>query len=350
MANELIIPAGMKVPAHILARGQDSALAKSIVGGITAGDFGPRISIKGSRFRIVDNGEETILNTVELDVVVIGANPRLSKKYYAGAWDPNDVKAPDCASLGGISPNEDSPSPQSDLCKTCPHDQWGSKIGPQGQKLKACADLKRLAVVSPDDIEGPIYLLEVTPAALKGLDAFQKALSSRGIAPEVVKTKLSFDTQASFPKLQFGLGGFLTEDEITTIDQIIAGELVKKVTGEEDPNLIQTTVVATKPKAGLNTPKPSVKAAPAPAEAEEVAEEEQVQEPAPAVPAAAPKRGFGKVAAAAAPVAAKPAPKAAAAKPKAVPKVIPAAQTESPSIEDEIANMINQEGADDASE
>jgi hypothetical protein len=332
----------MQVPAHILARGQDSALAKSITGGITAGDFGPRISIKGSRFRIVENGEETVLNTVELDVVVVGANPRLSKAYYAKAWDPNDVGAPDCSSLGGIAPGEDSPSPQSDLCATCPHNQWGSKVGPQGQKLKACADMKRLAVVSPEDLEGPIYLLQVTPAALKGLDAFQKALSSRGIAPEVVLTRLTFDTQASFPKLQFGLGGFLDEDQINIVDQIIAGDLVKKVTGEEDPNLIQATVVTTKPKAGLS--KPSVKAAPTPV-AEEVAEEEQAPEPAPA----APKRGFGKVAAAA-PVAAKPAPKPVAAKPKPAPKVVPAVQTDGPSIEDEIANMIGQEGADDAGE
>jgi hypothetical protein len=324
----------MQIPAHIMARaGQESALAKSITGGITGGDFGPRISIKGSRFRIIEGSEETVLPSMHLDVVIVGANPRLSKSYYSKAWDPNDVGAPDCSSLGGVSPSDDAPSPQSDLCASCAHNQWGSKIGPQGQKLKACTDMKRLAVISPDDLEGPVYLLQVTPSALKGLDAFQKALSSRGIAPEVVKTRLTFDTSASFPKLVFGLGGFLEENEIEIVDAVIAGDVVKQTTGEEDPNLLQTTTVTTKA-----APKPQmVRAAAAPA-----------PEPEPVAEPAAPKRGFGK-AAAPAPVAApakaavKPAAKAAKPAPKAMP-----AETAVSDIEAEIAAMVEAEGSDDA--
>ncbi len=101
----------------------------------------PRISIKGSRFRTIEAGVETVLNTTELMVVVVGANPRLSKTWYAASWTPDaDPPAPDCYSLDGIKPHPDSTSPQNDVCVNCPHNAWGSKITPQGTKIKACGD------------------------------------------------------------------------------------------------------------------------------------------------------------------------------------------------------------------
>jgi hypothetical protein len=361
MSNEVAVIDGHAIPAHIMARmGQTSALTTSLAGGLGGGEALPRISIKGSRFRIVENGEETVLPVTHLDVVVVGANPRLSKQYYAKAWDPDDVGAPTCKSIGGIAPDDDSEEKQNDLCATCPHNAWGSKTGPQGQKLKACADLKRLAVVSPEDLDGPIYLLQVTPAAIKGLNAYQKGLSSRGIAPEVVKTRITFDIETSFPKLVFGLGGFLEEDEIAKVDDIIAGHQVKIVTGEPDPTLIQTTAVVTQAKPNLVKPAPAATTAPkavakpspvvAKPVAQPVQEVEDVVEEAPAEPAA-PKRGFGKMATPV-PQQAAVAPKAAALKAKPKPANVAVAPAEPAagglSLADEIAGMIDVDGADDA--
>lgn len=362
-SNALAPIEGHSIPAHIQARmGQTSALTTSLAGGLQGGEALPRISIKGSRFRIVENGEEQVLPVTHLDVVVVGANPRLSKTYYDKPWDPDDVGAPTCKSISGIAPDEDSTEKQNDLCATCQHNAWGSKIGPQGQKLKSCTDLKRIAVVSPDDLDGPVYLLQVTPSAIKGLNAYQKGLSSRGIAPEVVKTRLTFDVEASFPKLVFGLGGFLEEDEIAKVDIIIGGTQVKVVTGEPDPNLIQTVAVTT-PKPQMvraapaqATPAPKAVAKPVAvkpvavaepvAEVEEVTEEVQAADP-PA--AAALKRGFGKMVPATAPVAAKPAAKPAVAKPKAkVASLAAEPAAGGQSLADEIADMIEDDAADDA--
>ncbi len=357
MSNALAPIEGHAIPAHIVARmGQESALQKSLAGGLGGGEALPRISIKGSRFRIVENGEETVLNVTHLDVVVVGANPRLSKTYYAKAWDPDDVGAPTCKSLSGIAPDEDSEEKQSDLCASCSHNAWGSRTGPQGQKLKACADLKRIAVVSPDDLDGPIYLLQVTPAAIKGLNAYQKGLSSRGIAPEVVKTRVTFDVEASFPKLVFGLGGFLTEEEIARVDEIISSPQVKVITGEPDPNLIQTTAVTTPkpvmvkaaPAAATQAPKAAAPLKPTAAPvAQPVAEEVVEEQPATPPAAQALKRGFGKMAPAAAPAVA--APVKAKPKPAAKVAVAPAEPTEGgQSLADEIAAMVGEEGTDDA--
>ena len=131
-----LIPTNIKVPAHIAARiGQPSALAQSLAGGIgNGGDF-PRISIKGARFRIKEGDAETVLQETSLDVVIVGANPRLSKTWYSKQWTPDaEPSAPDCYSLDGVRPHPDSADMQNDLCATCPHNAWGSKITPQGVK------------------------------------------------------------------------------------------------------------------------------------------------------------------------------------------------------------------------
>jgi hypothetical protein len=229
--------------------------------------------------------------------------------------------------LDGVSPHPDATNPQCDLCASCPHNAWGSKIAPNGQQLKACSDKKRLAVVAADDAEGPVYLLEVTPAAIKGLNAYQKELSMRGIAPEIVRTRVSFDTDASFPKLKFGLGGFLDEATMAAVDDLFGSDKVKEITGE---------VQAEKPAAlppPAPRPAPVRQAAPAPAP-----EPEAEEEPAPQPKA----RGFGAAKpAAATPAASKPA------APKPVAKPAPAV-TAGVDLADEISNMLSGLGADDA--
>lgn len=319
-----LIPANVQVPAHLAARvGSPSILAQSMAGGLgSGGESFPRISIKGSRFRIVEGDTETVLDSVTLDVVVVGANPRVSKTWYAKTWTPDaEPAAPECFSLDGIGPDPQSTDPQNDLCASCPQNAWGSKVTPQGQQIKACADKKRLAVVAADDPEGPVYLLEVTPAALKGLNQYQKELSHRGIPPEIVKTKVSFDTNASFPKLQFGFGGFIEADVQQVVDGLFGTAEVKEITGETPrvqavPQLAAPAPVAPKPAVQAPAPEP----APAPAPAAD----------------ATPKRGFGASKAKAPAKAAAPAAPA------------PAADTGAASLADEIASLIGEVNADDA--
>lgn len=318
-----LVPTNIQVPAYLAARvGKPSALAQSLAGGIGGGESFPRISIKGSRFRIVEGGNETVLDSTTIDVVIVGANPRLSKTWYAKTWTPeSEPSSPDCFSLSGISPDAASTDPQNDLCASCPQNAWGSKVTPQGKQVKACADQKRLAVVAADDPSGPVYLLQVTPAALKDLNAYQKELSIRGIAPEIVRTRLGFDTDASFPKLKFGFGGFLDEATVGVVDGLFGSQEVLEITGEA---AVSNPVAV--PAAAPVAPKPApvVAAAPAPAPV--------VEEP------AAPKRGFG-------------APKKAA--PAAAPAPAPAAQPAAAApaasaLADEIAALVGEVNADDA--
>jgi len=315
-----IIPVNVQIPAHLAAKvGQPSALSQSIASGISSGQSFPRISIKGARFRIVEDGTETVLDTTSLDVVIVGANPKLSKTFYAKAWDKDaEPTAPDCFSLDGVRPHPESEGPQNDVCASCQHNAWGSKTGPQGQQLKACTDQKRLAVVAADDPEGPVYLLQVTPAALKGLNSYHKELSVRGIPAEVVKTKIGFDTDASFPKLKFGFGGFLDEGTYAAVEPLFGAENVLEITGEKQPEAAAAPSTPRKAAVKVSKPEPE----PEPEVEEEVA---------------APKRGFG--AAKAAPAEA---PKAAA-KPKAEPKAATVVDDEVSSLADEIAALVGDD-------
>jgi len=323
-----IIPANIQVPAHLAQRlGHPSALAQSMAGGIGGGggESFPRISIKGGRFRIVEGETETVLDSTTINVVIVGANPRLSKTWYAKAWSKDsEPAAPDCFSLDGISPDPQSTDPQNDLCASCPQNAWGSKVTDSGQQIKACSDKKRLAVVAAEDATGPVYLLEVTPAALKGLNQYQKELSMRGIAPEIVTTQISFDTDASFPKLKFGFGGFNPAEVQEAVDPLFAADNVKQITGEVSRQPVAVPQIAAAPVA----PKPVMKVVePEPAPA-------PVAEPEPATP----KRGFG---------ASKPAVKTATKAAAPAVATTTAASAGAVSLADSIAALVGEVTADD---
>lgn len=232
MANE-IVPFDTAVPAHLAGRiGKSSALAVAMEGGIGGGVDYARISIKASRFRIVQGGSETLLPDITLAVVIIGANAGVSKAFYASAWNPDvETTGPDCYTMDGIRPDTLSPQPQNDLCATCPHNAWGSKVTDAGTQVKACADKKRLAVVAADDPSGNIYLLEVTAGALKNFKQYNRDISMRGIIPEIARTIISFDTEASYPKLKFNFGGFLDDAAQIIIDPLIESAKVREITG-----------------------------------------------------------------------------------------------------------------------
>ena len=192
----------------------------------------PRISSKDKLFSLVSAaGDIDSLLTTRLSVVVVGANPALSKSFYKSSYT-DETSKPDCFSFDGKEPSKESSDPQSDICALCPKNAWGSRTTPTGQRVKACADQKRLAVVLADDPRGTVYLLQVTPTSLKNLNAYQKVLQSKSISPEIVKTRLTLDDSVSYPKLVFEFGGFNEDTTQQYVDTLCESEEVRIVTGE----------------------------------------------------------------------------------------------------------------------
>jgi hypothetical protein len=217
--------------------------------GLGTSSGGPRISIKGGRFRIKDGDLEEVLEDRTLNVIIVGANPAITKSWYKDKWSKDaEPTGPACYSMDGVRPAQESEYVQAPLCASCPQNQWGSVVTDSGTKLKACSDQKRIAVVAANDPGGAIYLLQISPAALKGFYRYGKELAVRGIPPEAVITELSFDSDESFPKLSFRFTSFVTEDVYNIVAKLPDSSEVKDVTGEQVPMAV---VIPEAPKKNL---------------------------------------------------------------------------------------------------
>lgn len=219
------------VPAHIAARiaerqkNKQSTLATAVLGTST-GTSVPRISLRAGRFRLVESGVETTVG-VNLDVIIVGVNPKVSKVFYAGAWDPNaESNGPACFSNDGTKPDARVESPVSDNCATCPHNVLGSKVLPSGAKSKMCADQRHIAVVAAAD-PSKVYSLTVPVSGMKALREYFTELANYGIGPEEAITELGFDENASYPKLVFKHKGYVPEKAIGTVDQLLEDDSTK---------------------------------------------------------------------------------------------------------------------------
>lgn len=220
----------VQVPAHIAARiaarqqsGQKSSIASAIV---SEGISIPRISIRAGRYRLVEDGVETPVG-ITVDVIIVGANPRVSKVFYAGAYDASaENTRPSCFSNDGVRPDKSVDAPVHSACADCPHNVLGSKILPSGAKSKMCADQRHLAVVPAAD-PTKVYSMTVPVSGMKALREYFKDLGNYGVGPEEAITELGFDEQASYPKITFRQKGYVPEKALSRVDNLIASDATK---------------------------------------------------------------------------------------------------------------------------
>jgi hypothetical protein len=176
-----------------------------------------------------EEGVETTVG-VTLDTIIVGANPRVSKVFYAKAFDASaDNVRPDCWSNDGLKPDVSIDAPVHNACADCPNNVLGSKILPSGAKSKMCADQRHLAVVAAAD-PTKVYSLTVPVSGMKALREYFKDLGNYNIGPEEVVTELGFDDAASFPKITFKQKGYVPEKAIGRIDNLLTSDSVKVAT------------------------------------------------------------------------------------------------------------------------
>lgn len=205
---------------------------------VVSGGF-PSLSIKGSKFAISRGGEREVIKNPQtgdiassIEVCVVAYSPNVAKTYYEGRYEEGSADAPDCYSNDGKHPASDAESPQSKSCAACPHNKWGSAINEStGKKSKKCADVRRLAVSNPGQINEPM-LLRIPPTSMKNLGEYQKMLANRNMGIQAVVTKLNFDEDASSPLLHFTPIGLCDADMLQEILDIQGEDIVKQITGE----------------------------------------------------------------------------------------------------------------------
>ena len=246
------------VPAHIAARiaARQQAGTKSSVASAIVSDNGPsipRISIRAGRYRLNEEGVETTVG-VTLDTIIVGANPRVSKVFYAKAFDASAENIrPDCWSNDGLKADASIDAPVHNQCADCPNNVLGSKILPSGAKSKMCADQRHLAVVAAAD-PTKVYSLTVPVSGMKALREYFKDLGNYGIGPEEVVTELGFDDAASFPKITFKQKGYVPEKAIGRVDTLLASDSVKVATRQIAPKDAGPALAAPVTKTAIAAP------------------------------------------------------------------------------------------------
>lgn len=267
----------VQLPAYLQTSAVAKALAEQIDGGL-AGKSINRISLRNGKFRFVRGGVEVGVHRAQtLDVVIIAANPHVGRQFYIKPFDSDDTgQRPDCYSVDGRAPAEDSPARQSATCALCPQNVMGSAKNGQG---RACSFKKRLVVTSHDAIGGEAFAIDVAgmglfgdddpPQKLFNLKSYIEALKANHLIVPAVVTRLSFDDEASVPKLFFTPVRVLSAEEFAAVEGRLADPTVREMLTDVDNKTEEG-----KPVGAPLLPQPT--ATPAPAT------------PAPAAPAAQP--------------------------------------------------------------
>ena len=211
-----------------------SETAKALTGGGT-GLSTKRISIKGGVFRLVAGGKEiAAIDERHLDVVVVKAAPKVSRIFYARAYDADNIAGPDCWSNDGEKPDASIKAPQNRTCMGCPQNEAGSGNG----NSRACRYQQRLAVVLANNPDGDVLQLTLPATSIFGkedgdkrpLQAYARFLAAQTppVNPEQIITRMKFDTKAESPKLFFTPVRWLEEDEYDVVTKQAASEDAKR--------------------------------------------------------------------------------------------------------------------------
>ena len=261
------------LPAHLRSLDGIDDTTKALMGG---GGGTKRISIEGGVWRMMVNGKEVARNEERvMNVVIVAAAPKVSRTYYAGVYKKGVATAPDCWSADGEVPDAKAKNPQSKACKDCPQNIKGSGQGDS----RACRFSQRLAVVLANDVEGDVMQLTLPAQSIFGkedgenrpLQAYARWLAAQSVSPDMVVTRMKFDTKSQSPKLFFKPMRWLTDEEHETCaKQGQSSDAIKAIT----MTVSQTDGV--KPIA-LEGKAPKAKAKPKAEESEDDVEEPEVR-------------------------------------------------------------------------
>lgn len=148
------------------------------------------------QFKFPDGTSANSFNGVIVDFMSKNA-------FYPGKYDQKNIVPPVCFALGSnplkMVPSNNSPELQSESCQACPNNEFGS-----AGDGKACKNARVLAVLPPDaDEDSPIWLLNISPTALKAFDSYVRSIASVFESPPIaVVTTFSFDESKTYASIR----------------------------------------------------------------------------------------------------------------------------------------------------
>lgn len=221
-----------------------------------ASDFtSRRISIKGSKFREIVNGDQVNVSKDDsMNIVIVNAAP-ISRTYYEGSYDPSNVAPPACWSHDSKVPAPEVDSPKASNCQQCPMNVKGSGQG----ETRACKFQQRLAIAPESDMNN-VYQLALPATSIFGdskdgnmpMQAYAKFLKAHSTPAIAVVTEMYFDEHSDVPKLFFKPSRPLSEEELH--------QMVELKDSEEATRAVTFTVAQTDKVKEKPAPAPKVEA------------------------------------------------------------------------------------------
>jgi hypothetical protein len=153
-----------------------------------------------------------------MDIVILDF---VAKNVYydpSVPYDPDKVTPPICGAIGfdvndNLIPMDESPDKQSESCKECPMNEFGSR-----GKGKACQNRRMAAILPPDaDSTTDIMMLDISATGVKGFDTVIAQMATvAGKEPHNFKVKI-FPKQAgntASKTIGFSVEGPIEDDRI----------------------------------------------------------------------------------------------------------------------------------------
>ena len=200
------------------------------------GSTSRRITMSKGVFRRIVNGKEAgKVKDGFLNVIVINALPKVSRQFYATAFDPDAAPTlPDCWSNQGDVPDAKAANPQSANCATCPQNIDGSGTNGKG---RACRFNRRIAVLLENDMSGDIYQFNIPAKSLFGkgvgnthpFESYIKFLPANGESIDRIITQIAFDENETADVLKFTPVRHLTDEEIDVVEAAQSTQESKRV-------------------------------------------------------------------------------------------------------------------------
>ena len=210
---------------------------------------GNKIKMDNKTFKLPSGDQLDSLDAVIVDFIYFN-------KYYEGAFDSNNIVPPNCFSLSplpnGMTPSSNAPEAQHDNCAACAQNQFGSN-----GKGKACQNRILMALLPSDATsETPFMILDISPTALKGFNAYVQALMrSYNRPPYGVITKIEFNEAVKWDAPVFGDPQLIEDVDFITMVRARLQEARELLMVEPDVAAIAAANEA-RPKAkGLIAPK-----------------------------------------------------------------------------------------------
>ncbi len=190
------------------------------------GEMADQLSIKDNVFTFkTSEGTTDAPNPRQLYFVYLGGKKPKSRSLYQGAFNDDDLQAPVCTSVDGVSFEEGSQPPvitdpqhprcgqETRNCRECPMAKWGSAISVKtGKAVPACKEHKDIAI-KVMGVPG-VWLFKLPPASFTNWD---KATAKLKVAIAADKAAHGGETTLSLGNAVFsasfgpGMGNIIFE-------------------------------------------------------------------------------------------------------------------------------------------